>query len=97
MVAFRSIRRLRDLEDFPVLAPGETITVDATGKPVVASVGASGRGADGAPGAHGAKGDPGTTWLTGSGAPDNATGTDNDLYLDTDTGDVFKKGNGSWL
>ena len=33
----------------------------------------------------------GATWRTGNGAPDAALGTDNDLYLDLDSGDVYKR------
>jgi hypothetical protein len=35
-------------------------------------------------------------WYTGSGAPDDGTGVDGDLYLDTDTGDVYQKAGGTW-
>ena len=52
---------------------------------------------DSSEGTKGPKGDPGSGWLTGEGAPDNSQGRNDDLYLDTDTGDVYKKGGGTWL
>ena len=85
MVALRTIRTLLGLDDWPALTPGQTITVDGSGAPVAMT------GGGGTPGADGA------TWFTGSGVPDNATGANNDLYLDTATGDVYKKGSGVWL
>ncbi len=48
----------------------------------------------------GDRGDPGpagpTNWWNGSGAPDNANGTDGDYYLDVDLGDVYQKSAGAW-
>ena len=38
----------------------------------------------------------GAEWLSGSGAPSGGTGDDGDFYLDTATGDVYKKVSGSW-
>jgi len=48
-----------------------------------------GGGGGGTPGTNGA------TWRTGSGAPSGALGVVNDLYLDTDNGDYYKKTGGS--
>jgi hypothetical protein len=36
-------------------------------------------------------------WLTGAGAPSNSIGVENQLYLDTDTGDMWKKGTLVWV
>lgn len=47
-------------------------------------------------GTDGADGADGATWYTGSGAPGNGSGVDNDLYLRTSNGDVYKKTSGSW-
>jgi hypothetical protein len=44
----------------------------------------------------GPAGDTGNGWLTGSGAPDGGDGDENDLYLDTDNGDVYQKGVLGW-
>jgi hypothetical protein len=35
-------------------------------------------------------------WYDGSGVPSNSLGEENDYYLDTDTGDVYKKGSSVW-
>jgi len=85
MVALRSIRRLRDLEDWPALIPGQTLTVDADGVPTAVDIGAS------------SPSGAGMSWLTGAGPPSDDAGADDQLYLDTDTGDVYKKGSGTWL
>lgn len=53
-------------------------------------------GTNGTNGAAGAAGANGATWLTGVGAPSDAIGNNNDLYLRTDTGDVYKKVAGTW-
>lgn len=48
-------------------------------------------GATGAAGADGAQGDRGNTWFTGVGAPTTIPGSIvGDLYLDTDTSNVYK-------
>ena len=47
-------------------------------------------------GANGSDGRDGATWLTGTGAPDNANGNNGDLYLDTDSGDYYIKADGTW-
>ena len=47
-------------------------------------------------GPAGADGADGATWYTGSGAPSGGTGVDNDLYLRTSNGDIYKKSSGSW-
>lgn len=38
-----------------------------------------------------------SNWLIGNGAPASATGRDLDLYLDIDTGKVYKKSSGAWV
>jgi hypothetical protein len=48
-------------------------------------------GATGAIGAAGTNGTNGTTWYTGSGTATSTTGVVNDLYLNTSTGDYYKK------
>lgn len=35
-------------------------------------------------------------WLTGSTPPGSTQGADNDMYLETTTGDVYQKGSGTW-
>jgi hypothetical protein len=85
MVALSPIRRLVDLEDWPALTPGQTITVDADGVLTAVDIGAS------------SPSGPGMGWLTGAGPPSEDAGIDDQLYLDTDTGDVYKKGSGTWL
>lgn len=50
-------------------------------------------------GPQGPTGDTGTagaTWRTGAGAPDNGTGVDGDLYLDTTSGEVYKRAAGAY-
>lgn len=49
-----------------------------------------GGGQDGADGADGA------TWRVGSGAPSNDLGVDDDLYLDSSSGDVHRKSSGTY-
>lgn len=56
----------------------------------------SGAGKQGPEGLQGAPGQDGSTWFNGTGAPTTATGVDGDYYLDTDTGDVFRKSSGAW-
>ena len=53
-------------------------------------------GKDGKDGADGLPGADGATWLTGSGAPSSSSGVDGDLFLDTETYDLFLKTNGEW-
>lgn len=36
-------------------------------------------------------------WIVGAGVPSNFIGSDNDLYLDTDTGDIYQKQSGAWV
>ncbi|MCD8040291.1 MAG: leucine-rich repeat domain-containing protein [Clostridia bacterium] len=50
-------------------------------------------GEDGTDGVDGADG---STWLTGSGVPDNENGNDGDLYLDTQSYDIYTKTEGAW-
>ncbi|MDY6024852.1 MAG: hypothetical protein SPI78_01220, partial [Bergeyella zoohelcum] len=47
-------------------------------------------------GPKGANGNNGASMLTGNGVPQAATGTNGDSYVDTATGTVYKKNNGSW-
>jgi hypothetical protein len=47
-------------------------------------------------GKDGTNGTDGATWLTGSGAPSADSGKSGDLYLDTATCDVYKKGTDAW-
>lgn len=54
------------------------------------------KGDKGDPGDDGAPGEDGAIWLQGSGAPDAGDGNEGDLYLDTDTGDVYQKGASGW-
>ena len=44
----------------------------------------------------GSPADPPPTILPGVGAPASTTGKDGDIYVDTDTGDAYSKGGGSW-
>ena len=47
-------------------------------------------------GPTGPAGTAGTRWWTGSGLPDDADGTDGDLYLRLDTGDIWQRVGGTW-
>jgi len=42
-------------------------------------------------GIQGADGEDGIVWYDGSGAPSSSLGSDNDYYLDNDTGNIYKK------
>lgn len=53
-------------------------------------------GATGATGAAGAAGASGATWRTGATVPVNTLGVDGDLYLKTDTADVYKRASGAY-
>ena len=53
-------------------------------------------GKDGATGAKGDKGDAGKSFLSGTAAPDNSRGQDGDTFLNSTTGDVYTKTNGTW-
>lgn len=53
-------------------------------------------GATGPAGTNGTNGTNGATWYTGSGVPADTLGVDNDLYLDVDTSNVYKKVAGTW-
>ena len=53
-------------------------------------------GPQGIQGPSGVAGTPGATWYTGTTTPANTLGIDNDLFLNTTTGDVLKKVAGSW-
>lgn len=54
-------------------------------------------GRDGTDGIQGPAGAPGATWYSGAGNPSSGIGSNNDYYLDTGDGDVFKKVAGSWV
>ncbi|SUV49775.1 hypothetical protein [Bergeyella zoohelcum] len=53
-------------------------------------------GPQGVAGPKGANGNNGASMLTGNGVPQAATGANGDSYVDTATGTVYKKNNGSW-
>jgi len=53
-------------------------------------------GTPGAVGAAGQNGANGATWRDGAGVPSNSLGLDGDYYLNTTTGDVYKKASGSY-
>lgn len=48
-------------------------------------------------GSAGLNGTAGATWLTGSGVPSVGLGANNDLYLNTANGDVYRKTSGVWV
>lgn len=50
----------------------------------------------GATGPQGVAGAAGATFLSGSGAPASSSGNDNDYYIDTGNGNLYKKESGSW-
>ena len=54
-------------------------------------------GPTGPAGVTGPQGITGPAWLTGAGVPSDANGRDGDLYLDTTTGDVYRKTEGTWF
>lgn len=59
------------------------------------------KGEAGPPGEQGAQGPPGpggsaSQWRTGSAVPSNSLGVDGDLYLNTETGDVYQLNGGSY-
>ncbi|VDH04214.1 beta strand repeat-containing protein [Bergeyella zoohelcum] len=54
------------------------------------------QGPQGVAGPKGANGNNGASMLTGNGVPQAATGTNGDSYVDTATGTLYKKNNGSW-
>jgi hypothetical protein len=54
------------------------------------------KGDTGNTGLTGAAGANGATWRNGSGAPANSLGANGDYYLDTATGDVYKKAAGTY-
>ena len=55
------------------------------------------KGDTGAPGASGANGTDGNRTYVGSGAPSAATGQNDYLYIDSDSGDIYLKLSGSWV
>ena len=54
------------------------------------------KGDKGDTGETGDKGETGNSFLTGVGKPSNSLGNDGDLYIDTETTDLYKKENGEW-
>ena len=64
---------------------------------VINSQAAIGSRLQGSTGPIGPPGPRGATWFTGEGPPPLDLGENNDLYLDTLTGDVYKKELGTWL
>ena len=54
------------------------------------------QGAPGANGVDGRNGVDGATWSSGSGAPPDGMGADHDFYLNTLTGEVWRKNRGTW-
>jgi len=81
--------------------PIPLVTVIAPGPPGPAGPagGPSGpQGASGPPGADGAiLVADGVNFFSFPGAPDDYLGLESDLYLDTDTGDIYKKTSGEWV
>lgn len=55
------------------------------------------QGEQGDPGLPGADGEDGSMWYTDTGAPSSGIGVDGDLYLDTDSGDVYQKSGVTWV
>ena len=53
-------------------------------------------GANGSPGTNGSDGADGTSVHTGNGAPSAGLGSDGDVYIDADNGDIYEKIGGSW-
>ena len=53
-------------------------------------------GEQGPAGPAGADGKNGATWLNSLGVPDNSSGAEGDYNLDTETGNVYKKGSLAW-
>jgi hypothetical protein len=62
---------------------------------------AGNQGPSGPPGPTGTPGANGTTWFTNTVSPqhpaDDGIGANNDLWLNTVTGDLFKKVAGQWV
>ena len=53
-------------------------------------------GANGTNGTNGAAGAPGTKWYDGTSLPADSVGNDGDYFMNSNTGDVSKKVNGTW-
>ena len=81
-------------------AQGNTIITFSDGTSVTIRKGDKGdkgdTGVAGKDGATGEKGADGHSITSGPGAPNNANGKDGDLYVDINTGDLYKKDNGTW-
>lgn len=54
------------------------------------------QGPPGAPGTNGSDGADGTSVHTGNGVPSAMLGSDGDVYIDADNGDIYEKTMGSW-
>ena len=54
------------------------------------------QGIQGPAGTNGTNGTNGSQILTGAGAPSSGTGADGDFYLDTTSGNYYKKASGAW-
>ena len=54
------------------------------------------QGETGETGPEGPKGEAGTSFLTGEGTPSNTLGNNNDVYLNTNTFDLYKKVSDAW-
>ena len=92
-----TISELNDLgkPDQTLFINGDQLTISGEGGNTV-TLTAGLNGNDGVDGVDGIDGLDGATWLTGSGIPDDAEGNDDDLYLETNTGDYYVKASGSW-
>ena len=81
-------------------AQGNTIITFSDGTSVTIRKGDKGdkgdTGVAGKDGTTGAQGADGHSITSGPGAPNNANGKDGDLYVDINTGDLYRKDNGTW-
>lgn len=85
-----NVFRFRRLSDAPEPnRNSEAVYADASG--VLKQV-----APDGSETELGAGGSGGSQPLTGSGPPDDGDGTNGQLYIDTDTHDLYLKADGSW-
>ncbi len=76
-----------------------TVTIGSNGNWYVDGVdtGISATGAKGDKGDKGADGKDGTCIYTGSGAPKSSEGKVGDLYVDSESGDLYSKGENGWI
>ncbi len=54
------------------------------------------QGPEGPAGENGEDGQDGSLILTGEGKPEDSLGKDSDIYIDSKTGDLYQKDNGTW-